>query len=394
MELKKFEPNKSCSEIPSADISEVYRLIFRDSSRKIPLEGSFELTFRCNLKCRHCYCNLSAADKSARQRELSYQEVCRLIDEVADEGCLWLFFTGGEPLLRNDFWNIYKYTKKKGIIVSIFTNGTLLTPKAIAILKEFPPYRVEITLYGATKETYERVTGVKGSYEKCMRGIGLLVQEKIPMSLKTVVISLNYHEVEDMRRFSQKIGAKFRLDPLIHSRFDGNRQPIDLRVSPEEVIRLDLQDEERIKEWRDLYVRLYGKVSRPELLFGCGAGLNNFHIDPYGKLCACIMSRKITFNLRQGNFREGWIDLVAKVRKTPASKNYACNDCPLISICGQCPGWVIMEHGGRQRATKYLCDITKLRIAIFRKELGIDLLSGKGGKLSYGQKEIPKAAVK
>src|SRR4030042_3273966 len=91
-------------------------------SRRIPTDGSIEVTARCNLRCVHCYINLPLNDHAAQEKELSYKEFCNIIDQIVDEGCLWLLLTGGEPFIRQDFLDIYTYAKKKGMLITIFTN--------------------------------------------------------------------------------------------------------------------------------------------------------------------------------------------------------------------------------------------------------------------------------
>jgi MoaA/NifB/PqqE/SkfB family radical SAM enzyme len=107
-------------------------------------------------------------DRQARRTELSYEEHCRILDEIADAGCLWLLYSGGEIFARGDFLEIYTYAKKKGLLITLFTNGTMITPKIADYLLEWRPFSIEVTLYGHTKGTYERLTGIPGSYEKCM----------------------------------------------------------------------------------------------------------------------------------------------------------------------------------------------------------------------------------
>jgi MoaA/NifB/PqqE/SkfB family radical SAM enzyme len=132
---------------------------------------------------------------------------------MAGAGCLWLQLTGGQPLLRPDFRDLYLHAKKLGLLVTLFTNGTLLTPELADFLQDYPPFVVEITVYGLTKATYEVVTQVPGSYEKCLRGIDLLRARQIPLSLKTMVMTFNAHELEDMRVWSQGLGVGFDLPP-------------------------------------------------------------------------------------------------------------------------------------------------------------------------------------
>ena len=196
----------------------------KSSRERIPLNGSFEVTMRCNVRCQHCYLPL-AQRAGSRQDELSFTEIERILGELADAGCLWLLLTGGEPFIRKDFIEIYDSAKRKGFITSIFTNGTLLTEKIADHLAEWRPFAIEISLYGATQETYERVTGVPGSYARCMRGIELLLDRRLPLQLKSVLITLNQHELAQMKDFSENLGLEFRFDPVINAGIDGILTP-------------------------------------------------------------------------------------------------------------------------------------------------------------------------
>ena len=138
----------------------------------IPLDGTIALTTHCNLNCGHCYIR----DNSTKH-ELTSDEIFRIIDEITAAGCVYLLMTGGEPLLRPDFKDIYAYARKKGLIVSLFTNGTLLDKETVQLLKKYMPFSVEITLYGASPETYESFTGTRGTYDACMNGIKLLMEQ-------------------------------------------------------------------------------------------------------------------------------------------------------------------------------------------------------------------------
>src|SRR4029077_13124080 len=153
------------------------------------------------LVCAHCYNNLPMGDRQAQIAELSTDEHRRILDEMAAAGSLWLLYTGGEIFARKDFLEIYTHAKRNGFIVTLFTNGTLITEKVADYLTEYRPFAVEITLYGRTRETYERLTGVPGSFDQCMRGIALVLERGLPLTLKTVAVTLNKHEVWDMQAF-------------------------------------------------------------------------------------------------------------------------------------------------------------------------------------------------
>jgi radical SAM protein with 4Fe4S-binding SPASM domain len=337
--------------------------------KRIPVNGSIELTFRCNLRCAHCYCNLPASEQDAINNELKTEEILRIFDQIADAGCLWLLITGGEPLLRKDFFETYIYAKKKGFLITLFTNGTLMTPEIADHLTEWPPHSVEITLYGATRSTYEKITGVPGSFERCKKSIDLLLERKLPLELKTMAMTLNHDEVFQIKEFAEGLGVKFRFDPVLNSRLDGSKAPCNLRLSPEEVIDLDLGDEKRVKEWQRFCEKFIGPHPS-DYLFVCGAGLSNFHIDPYGQMTACLMTRFREYDLRRGSFAEGWYQWMPEFLKLKPTGDYPCGKCDLIALCGQCPGWAWLEHASPESPVDYLCQIAHLRAQAFNTTKG------------------------
>ncbi|MGH9756205.1 MAG: radical SAM protein, partial [Candidatus Acidiferrales bacterium] len=168
--------------------------------QRAPVEVSIEVTRRCPLECRHCYNNLPMSDSAARSAEMTLDEYRRLLDELAEAGCLWVLFTGGEIFARRDFLEIYSYAKSKGFLITLFTNGTMVTSRVADFLADWRPFAIEITMYGATRETYEALTRIPGSYDRCMRGIRLLRERHLPLKLKTVPTSINRHEVFEMQR--------------------------------------------------------------------------------------------------------------------------------------------------------------------------------------------------
>lgn len=349
---------------------------------RIPIDGTIELTLRCNLRCAHCYCSRDSTPK-----EMDTQEICRVLNDTADAGCLWLLITGGEPLIRPDFIEIYTHAKNKGMLITLFTNGTLLTPAIADHLKKYRPFSVEITLYGATRRTYEAVTGVNGSFERCMNGIRFLLERDLPLKLKAMVTRLNKHELSGMKRYADGLGLEFRFDSVISPGLDGSRDPCELRISPEETVELDLADNKRRDGWRDFCEKFWNPAYSAEL-FTCGAGLNGFHIDPYGRLRICEMVRHISYDLHSGSFKEGWSEFIPRLRLQKRTRDNKCKDCDVIPMCDQCPGWGLLEHGDPEIPVDYLCRIAHLRAEAFGM-IGEKL---KNGGRSNGSKETVSTA--
>lgn len=349
-------------------------------SRRIPTDGTLELTYRCNLRCGHCYC---VPDIS--RPEMGLADARRIIDEITEAGCLWLLLTGGEPLLRPDFPEIYKYAIGKGLLVTLFTNGTLITPAIADLVKEYRPFSTEITLYGATAGTYEKVTGVAGSFERCMNGIRLLVDRGVPLKLKTVLMTLNRHELGQMKKLADSLGLPFKFDPVINPRLDGSKEPCSLRLAPEEIVELDLADQGRHREWAD-FCRRHWHPSYSEKLFTCGAGVTFFHISPYAELRFCLMVTEPVFDLQTGSFVEGWRDFIPKIRERRRTHDNECKVCEAGPVCDQCPGWAIVENGDMEEPVEFLCRIARLRTEAFSGMWGI-----KTGGDAHGKEALSKA---
>lgn len=338
------------------------------ASQRVPLNGTIEVTRRCPLTCAHCYNNLAMGDQEARLSELTYEEHCRILDEIAEAGCFWLLYTGGEIFARRDFLDIYTYAKKKGLIITLFTNGTLITPKIADYLVEWRPFAIEITLYGRTKETYERLTGIPGSYEKCLRGISLLMERGLPLKLKTVGVTINKHEIWEMKRFAEDLGLEFKFDSMINPRIDCSQSPLAVRLTPEEIVELDLQDPKRVAEWKRFAEQFNGPVHAPEdsdQVYHCGGGVNSFAIDPQGKMSICVLSHFDTYDLRKGSFREGWEGFLLKVRRKKTTRITKCTTCQLKAMCGMCPANGELENGDPEAPVDFLCHVAHLRAHAF-----------------------------
>lgn len=320
--------------------------------------GSIEITVRCNLRCAHCY--VAVPEWQDRRQELTYEEITRIFDEIAEEGCLFLLLTGGEPLVRRDFADIYTCAKQKGFFITVNTNATLVTERIADLLAEWPPYHVEVTLFGAVRETYERVTGIPGSYDRCLKGIHLLHDRGVRLLLKTVAMTLNVDEVRQMAGIAEAFGVDFKVDSVINPQANGNRLPLRLRLPAEQAAAIDVADPKREKGWREFGERYQEPITSDEL-YNCGAGVNSFHIDPYGHLQLCMVSRYPSYDLRRGSFREGWREFLRNARAAKRTECSLCVDCDLRGICETCPGTAEMEHGNKQAPVDYYCQLAHAR---------------------------------
>lgn len=329
----------------------------RPAERRIPIQGLVETTFRCNLRCQHCYVNEAPDNADASRRELDIDRLKHLIDEVAQAGCLFLTFTGGEPLLRPDFPDLHAHALRAGLLVSVFTNGTLVTERIADLFDEHRPDHVEITLYGLTPATYERVTRVPGSYNLCRAGLDRLLARGIAVRLKAMALTSNMHELAAMGRFAADHGLPFRFDGMLNPRVDCRPSCYrDLQVAPAPLAGLDAAVDGRLAEIREI-LETTPLTDAPQTtsVYACGAGRTTFTVDPRGRLLLCPLSRREGHDLTRGSFADGWRSVLGTLRERPWRTASPCRSCRLAMICASCPGANEMEHGDPERPVAAFC---------------------------------------
>ncbi|MFH1201778.1 MAG: radical SAM protein [Candidatus Omnitrophota bacterium] len=325
----------------------------------------FELTFGCGLHCNYCYCDCYNKPRYLK-KELTTGQVKSLLDKVRDYGIIWLCFTGGDPLTRKDFLEIYSYAKDKGFIITIFTNGFSMTREIADYLAKSPPFVIEITLNAITKNVYEQITQVRGSFKKAIEGIKMIKKRNIPLKIKTMVINENLGQMPKVKRFIRNLGIKFRPSPYIHARLNQELTPCDLRIKPEEVFSLDgrkkLRDEDCEKLTDGTGRRLYDKNPRPNTkLFRCAiGGGDGISIDPYGNIFPCSCIRKPKINLLKEEVKEAQKQILDWVWIQRSSSNGRCSSCSLRKMCFSCPGRAYLETGSLEKPVEWFCELAHL----------------------------------
>lgn len=357
---------------------------------RVPLAGSIELTFRCNLRCVHCY----IPDFSGRG-EMTTAEITRILSEAADEGCLWMLLTGGEVLLRPDFAEIYRHAKRLGLLVTVFSNGTLFDEKVADLMAEYPPFGLEFTLYGLDDETYRKVTGFPNRFARVERAVRLATDAGLKLTLKAIAMQALVDEIPRMREFAASYGVPFRYDGMIHGRLDGSLAPAAARSTPETLVGWDEADPKRLNDWMNFYVKFVKTAPPGTKLLSCGAGLQSFHVDPKGRLLSCEALPLDAYDLRRGSFREGWYGPTAAVREREAGGRNVCAACDIKSLCDRCPATALMETGSPDGWVPHYCEVTHRRAALLEQRLGNAALAARyrahAAKVASGW--IPEGAI-
>jgi radical SAM protein with 4Fe4S-binding SPASM domain len=256
--------------------------------------------------------------------------------------------------------------------VEVFCDGVLVTDRIVALFKDLPPAQVEISIYGATADTYERITRVPGSFPKFKAGVHRLVEAGIRTNFKTVLMTLNRHELAAMEQMAQDWGGTFRFDSAIFPCLpDQSAKPLDLRVPPAEAVALELANPERLAAYADYFERA-GNLPPQEELYQCGAGVTSFYVNPFGRMSPCLMTTRYSYDLRgqEGGFEPRWRNDVDELRRRRADNpEHGCSSCAVRAACSGCSALFALETGREDVKSEYVCETTQIRVRALRAEL-------------------------
>jgi radical SAM protein with 4Fe4S-binding SPASM domain len=337
---------------------------------RLPLRGSIDLTYRCNNDCRHCWLRLGPESADAT-RELRFDEIRRVVDEARAMGCRSWTISGGEPMVRADFADIFACVTGHSAAYTLNTNGTLITPEIARLMKRNGAKLV--ALYGATAAVHDAITRTPGSFAALKRGIAYLREEKAGFTVQVVPMKTNFHEYEAMIRLAESWSPSWRVGAAwLYLSADGdpdkNREIRDERLSPADVLRLDAPElaSDGLGEESDVACP---SAAGGGLYAECIAGRRDFHVDPYGGMsfCGFVKDPELRLDLRRMSFREAWEDrLPSLAEKVMPAKTYAenCGACDLRDDCRWCPVFAYLEHRDHSAKADYLC-------AIAREERGL-----------------------
>ena len=360
-----------------------------------------ELTERCNNNCIHCYINRPEKDRDALERELSTDQIRALLNEAAALGCLTVRFTGGEPLLRTDFEEVYQFARQCGLRVRILTNATLMTPHLVDLFAGLPPLEpIEITLYGMQPATCDTVTGVPGSFAAAWRGIKLLQNCNVPFIARYARLPHNSNDIPAFERWARQI--PWLEDAPMYTVFYEGRGRRDSESRNRLIDRLNPTPEagleflvERIPDYLERLDRLcHRSTDTPsDRLFTCDAGLGCGCIDAYGYLQPCVLLRHpdTVYDLKKGSLKEALKHFFPAIRQKRArNRNYLnrCARCILRGLCDQCPARSWLATGDLESPVDQCCRLAHAQA----ERIGRVRPGQKGWQTGSLQEALPKTA--
>ena len=341
---------------------------------RYPVNATFELTVRCNLKCKMClFRHCDSENPKLLKNELSAKEWIGFAKECADMGVGGILLTGGEPLLREDFAEIYESIYRTGFIINLYTNATLITPQIMDLFRKYPPHKIGISIYGASPETYEKVCGNKKAFSKMLEGVRNLLTLPSVIDFRTTIIKDNLCDAE-------------KIDKLIKEEFNINQVTTQTRMvmkgvrgacsdtescrlSPEENVKLALKRsidtlKSKIGEaFDEKNIHIYRKAltdnnpcslpSQRLSLLGCSGGMTSFALTWDGKLQACQILGAFYTDAKASGLKNAWDTFQQEVTLPPV--NLECKNCEKSELCQCCYASRYAETGSLEGCPEYAC---------------------------------------
>jgi radical SAM protein with 4Fe4S-binding SPASM domain len=320
------------------------RLLAQAARQRRLLSVHWELTHRCNERCRHCFLEVLPPQRRPAD-ELTTAEGVALLDQMAALGVLNLTLSGGEIFVRRDWQEIAAAAHAHRFVLRLFTNGLTITPMRAAQLAALQPYTVEISVYGADAATHDAITQVPGSFVRTRRAFTLLAAHGVRAVLKTPLMTSNIDQFNALCDLAVTLGATFRYDLTLTPRRDGNRVPLRYALGYVDLVR---------HFRRTLTAAPALHVTGCRL---CNVGRNALAITPNGDVYPCLELPLIVGNVRHTSLRTiwetapGWTALTALQREMLP----ACGSCPLGALCGRCHGAARHETGDLLAPTTAYC---------------------------------------
>lgn len=345
---------------PESDLKT--RLWYWSLQNRIPLHGGIELSQQCNFRCVHCF-----LEHRIEKTPLSTEKIIYYLDQITAAGTLWLTLTGGEPLLRRDFADIYKAAIDRGLLLLLFTNGSYLNESIVQLIAETPPVVVEVSIYGMSEKTYIAVTGQQDAFQRVKRNVEAAYTSGLPLFLKFIVIKDNLKDVDTFRRWARNMNIDYDISAPIHPGVYGSKDTLSHRVGAKDYVCIEMENPVFKRAWKNAINSPRKKNEDSHSLFRCNAGKNIYLISADGCVHPCVLYRKNLFSLNKESFDQIW-DRMGKLSNLSRYKKLPCDSCSYREVCSVCPAWSSLEHEDPEVPLTFLCEAAKDCVNFLKKE--------------------------
>jgi radical SAM protein with 4Fe4S-binding SPASM domain len=328
------------------------RVIDGSLARKVPISAHVDLTMRCNEVCVHCYRVIED------RRELSTEEIRRVLDELAEAGALYLTFSGGEVFLRPDLFDLIAHAKRRRFDVRLKSNALLITEERARRLRELGVRQVDVSIYSADPTRHDAVTKVPGSLARTLEGVERLLAAGVRVKLNCPLMRETFSGYTAVLALADRLGVPCGIDPMITTRNDGDRSTVPLRIAPAQYRRV--KADRRLNPEAGQPAPPVPAV-RPDIdEYVCGAGHNAVYISSYGDVMPCVAMPLACGNVRETPFRDIWAASpeMRRVRAIVIRDLHTCSTCAASMFCARCPGQALVEDGDLYGPSSASCEQT------------------------------------
>ena len=308
----------------------------------IPLSVHFDITYRCNERCVHCY--LDHDDLG----EMTTAEIEDVLDQLADAGVFFLALSGGEVLMRRDFFDIVEHARRRLFNVKIKTNGVMIREPEARRLRQLGVEQVQISVYSHRPQVHDGITKLPGSLRRTIEAIRFLKLQGLKVSMANVLMTANLFDNHGVMSLAKDLGVSYTLDPTITPKIDGNTAVLALRAPAAELRRV-FQNEELVGNVAEFCAPPAAPDEDVMDGYPCSAGHTSCYISPYGDVFPCVQFPLPSGNLRREKFVEIWrhSSALKEVRSIRARDLTTCSTCSHVGSCSRCPGLAYMEGNMR-----------------------------------------------
>lgn len=328
----------------------------------------FELTYRCQERCRHCYC---VTDHPSKE-EMSTLDITRTLDELRDMNVQGVIFTGGDPFARKDIFEILEHAHKNRFLISIFTNGTALSDSDILRLKELHIKDIHFSIYSCFPDKHDYITRREGSFYETVNVIKKCVLVGIQVNIKTPILNISLEELEGILKMAEDLGTTIQVAPSIMPKNDGDMSPTKFRLNNVDkyshVFRL-LDNHIKIPNDYDENPESGDSYQQNRI---CSAGMSSLSINPYGDVYPCNALLIKCGNIKSTSINEIWSnsETLKHVREFNFTMIDGCSNCKHKKYCNFCPGEALIEKGSPLRKYSEACDIAQARYKTSNQKKG------------------------
>src|SRR5881409_1341721 len=308
----------------------------------VPVSAHIDLTFRCNERCIHCY--LDHEDYG----EMTTAEIKDILDQLAEAGTFFLTLSGGEILLRKDFFEIFEYARKLLFGVTLKTNAMLIGEKEAKRIRELGVEKVQISIYSHRPEVHDAITKVRGSLKRTLDAIRFLKSMGLKVAMANVLMRQNLHDHAGVKALAAELGAEFTIDPTITPMMDGDRSVLGLNIPFTELKKV-FHNETLVGNLEDFCAPPPPVDDSMLDSLPCSAGHSACYISPYGDVYPCVQFPLPSGNVRKQKFIDIWLysPQFQEVRSISMADLQGCSKCVHSGSCSRCPGLAYMEGNMR-----------------------------------------------